>query len=220
VRPDTRDKFKSTLGFIDILFNILIGFAFLFIIAFILIKPEAKKKDFERRAEFIIILEWDGDAPDDFDLYVEDPKKGMVHFRNPRVNYMHLDKDDLGDRNDTVYNADGSISTVKINREVVTIRGIIPGEYIVNAHYYSDYNTLNSRKDSMIVKIEVHKVNPYNIIWAGEHVYDRRGAEHTFVRFSINKEGIINSNFSYLKKRQVTPNNIQEVHNSNEGEQQ
>lgn len=220
MRPDTRDKFKSTLGFIDILFNILIGFAFLFIIAFILIKPEAKKKDFERRAEFIIILEWDGDAPDDFDLYVEDPKKGMVHFRNPRVNYMHLDKDDLGDRNDTVYNADGSISTVKINREVVTIRGIIPGEYIVNAHYYSDYNTLNSRKDSMIVKIEVHKVNPYNIIWAGEHVYDRRGAEHTFVRFSINKEGIINSNFSYLKKRQVTPNNIQEVHNSNEGEQQ
>jgi hypothetical protein len=185
-----------------------------------LIKPEAKKKDFERRAEFIIILEWDGDAPDDFDLYVEDPKKGMVHFRNPRVNYMHLDKDDLGDRNDTVYNADGSISTVKINREVVTIRGIIPGEYIVNAHYYSDYNTLNSAKDSIIVKIEVHKVNPYNIIWAGDHVYDRRGAEHTFVRFSINKEGIINSNFSYLKKRQVTPNNIQEVHNSNEGGQQ
>jgi hypothetical protein len=222
MRIDTRDKFKSTIGFIDILFNILIGFAFLFIIAFMLIKPEAKKKDFERRAEFIIILEWDGDAPDDFDLYVEDPKKGMVHFRNPRVNYMHLDKDDLGDRNDTVYNADGSISTVKINREVVTIRGIIPGEYIVNAHYYSDYNTLkaNSEKDSMIVKIEVHKVNPYNIIWTGEHVYDRRGAEHTFVRFSINKEGIINSNFSYLKKRQVTPNNIQEVHNSNEGGQQ
>lgn len=217
MRQYTRDKFKSTLGFIDILFNILIGFAFLFIIAFILIKPESNKKDFERRAEFIIILEWDSDAPDDFDLYVEDPIKGMVHFRNPRVNYMHLDKDDLGDRNDTVYNIDGSISTVKINREVVTIRGIIPGEYIVNAHYYSDYNTLNSTKDSIIVKIEVHKVNPYNIIWAGEHVYDKRGTEHTFVRFSINKEGMINSNFSYLKKRQVTPNRYD---SNNEGTQQ
>lgn len=229
MRPDTRDKFKSTIGFIDILFNILIGFAFLFIIAFILIKPESKKKDFERRAEFIIILEWDGSAPDDFDLYVEDPIKGMVHFRNPRVNYMHLDKDDLGERNDTVYNADGSITTVKINREVVTIRGIIPGEYIVNAHYYSDYNTLNSShvtmdragptKDSIIVKIEVHKVNPYNIIWAGEHVYDRRGAEHTFVRFSLNKEGNINSNFSYLKKRQISPNNTRSTYNPNGGTQ-
>jgi len=217
MRPDTRDKFKSTIGFIDILFNILIGFAFLFIIAFILIKPEAKKKDFERKAEFIIILEWDSTAPDDFDLYVEDPKKGVVHYRKVRVNYMHLDKDDLGKYNDTVYNADGTSSTVKINREVVTIRGIIPGEYIVNAHYYSDYNTLKSstlptkdnipKKDLSVVTVEVHKVNPYSIIWAGEHVYDKRGTEHTFVRFSITKEGLVNSNLSYLQKRQVHPRN-------------
>ena len=74
-------------------------------------------------------------------------------------------------------------------------------------------------KDSIIVKIEVHKVNPYNIIWAGEHVYDRRGAEHTFVRFSLNKEGNINSNFSYLKKRQISPNNTRSTYNPNGGTQ-
>ena len=64
------EEYKSTIGFIDLLFNILVGFAFLFIVAFILIKPEAKKKDFERRAEFIIVLEWDAKAKDDIDLYV------------------------------------------------------------------------------------------------------------------------------------------------------
>ena len=37
------EKFKSTVGFTDLLFNILVGFAFLFIVAFLLIKPEAKK---------------------------------------------------------------------------------------------------------------------------------------------------------------------------------
>ena len=42
---DSNEHFKSTLGFIDLLFNILVGFAFLFIIAFLLIKPEAKKVD-------------------------------------------------------------------------------------------------------------------------------------------------------------------------------
>ena len=61
-------RFKSTIGFIDLLFNILLGFAFLFIIAFLLIKPEAKKHDFERRAEFVVVLEWDHDASDDIDL--------------------------------------------------------------------------------------------------------------------------------------------------------
>ena len=220
MRTETHDKFKSTIGFIDILFNILIGFAFLFIIAFILIKPEAKKENFERKAEFIIVMEWDGKAPDDFDLYVQDPAGQVVNFRSPRVNYMHLDKDDLGERNDTVYNADGSISTVKINREVVTVRGIIPGEYIVNGHYYSDYNTLNSspstplvshenrllpKKDSIIAKVEIHKVNPYKIIWAGEHEYNKRGMEHTYIRFKIDKEGVVDSNLSFLKKRQVSP---------------
>ena len=130
---DSNVRFKSSIGFIDLLFNILLGFAFLFIVAFLLIKPEAKKKDFDRRAEFVIILEWDHDALDDIDLHVQDPLGDRVSFRLPRINFMHLDKDDLGTRNDTIVNADGTESTVEINREVVTIRGIMPGEYIINA---------------------------------------------------------------------------------------
>ena len=55
------EKYKSTIGFTDLLFNILVGFAFLFIIAFLLIKPEAKKADFERKAEFVIVMEWNDD---------------------------------------------------------------------------------------------------------------------------------------------------------------
>jgi len=66
------EKYKSTIGFTDLLFNILVGFAFLFIIAFLLIKPEAKKKDFDRNAEFVVVLEWDKEAKGDIDLYVED----------------------------------------------------------------------------------------------------------------------------------------------------
>jgi hypothetical protein len=179
---DSDARFKSSLGFIDLLFNILLGFAFLFIIAFLLIKPEAKKKDFDRRAEFVIILEWDHEAPDDLDLYVQDPTNDKVSFRLPIANYMHLDKDDLGMRNDTIINADGTTSTVKINREVVTIRGIIAGEYIINAHYYStrvysgsqlepDERTVDYRNKpqrDLTVKIELHKVTPYSVLWAGE----------------------------------------------------
>ena len=216
---DSNARFKSSLGFIDLLFNILLGFAFLFIIAFLLIKPEAKKKDFDRRAEFVVILEWDHDAPDDLDLYVQDPTNDKVSFRLPIANYMHLDKDDLGKRNDTIINADGSTSTVMINREVVTIRGIMAGEYIINAHYYStrvyngsqlepDERTIDYRSKpqrALTVKIELHKVTPYKILWAGEKKFTHRGQEETFLRFVLDGDGNIVPPFTFEPKEFVTP---------------
>ena len=218
------ENYKSTIGFTDLLFNILVGFAFLFIIAFILIKPEAKKEDFERRAEFVVVLEWDHDQADDLDLYVQDPTGDRVSFRHPIVNFMHLDKDDLGYVNDIVYNANGKITKVNINREVVTIRGIIPGEYLINAHYYSTRRSESTftaltgerrgdteiisadRKDRVVtVKIELHKVNPYQILWIGERPFDRRGQENTFVRFTINSKGKVVGGFSHIQKKFVIP---------------
>lgn len=208
---DSNVRFKSSIGFIDLLFNILLGFAFLFIVAFLLIKPEAKKKDFDRRAEFVIILEWDHEAKDDLDLYVQDPIGNKVSFRTPRIGYMHLDKDDLGSRNDTIVNADGTSSTVLINREVVTIRGIISGEYIINTHYYSTrgfgIETIGEEPENkaLTVKVELHKVTPYKILWAGEKKFDHKGQEETFLRFNIDKTGEIISPFSFEKKKFISP---------------
>ena len=224
------EKFKSTIGFTDLLFNILVGFAFLFIIAFLLIKPEAKKHDFERRAEFVIVMEWNDEQPDDIDLYVQDPTVNKGIFRTPIMNFMYLDKDDLGYANDVVYNANGTVTKVNINREVVTIRGIIPGEYIINVHHYSTrqaeaaLSTLSGerRGDSEIisaarhgqgkptgkpltVKVELHKVNPYTILWVGEKPFDHRGQEETFVRFTVDQQGNLIGGFSHEKKKFVVP---------------
>ena len=230
-----KNKYKSTIGFTDMLFNILVGFAFLFIIAFLLIKPEAKKENFERKAEFVVVLEWDHDQPDDIDLYVQDPTGTKVHFRLPITNFMYLDKDDLGYANDIVKNVDGTITKVNINREVVTIRGIIPGEYIINAHYYSARKwtgqTLSTNVDNsyelgkgkstgkkLTVKIELHKVDPYKIWWIGEKTFTHRGQEETFVRFTIDQEGKQVGGFTYEKKKFVTPFGNMGVVNPNNDE--
>ena len=213
---DSNERFKSSLGFIDLLFNILVGFAFLFIVAFLLIKPEAKKKDFDRRAEFIVVMEWDAGAKDDIDLYVEDPLGGIASFRHPSVNFMHLDKDDLGSRNDTTVLADGSTTTVKINREVMSIRGIIPGEWIVNSHYYATYayGAEKNPPDYFItVRVELHRVNPYEILWVGEKKYTKKGQEETFLRWRIDKMGDIIPPFTFEKKTFVSP--IPQVSSSN-----
>ena len=232
-----KNKYKSTIGFTDMLFNILVGFAFLFIVAFLLIKPEAKKEDFERKAEFVVVMEWDHDQPDDIDLYVQDPTNSTVHFRLPIANFMYLDKDDLGYANDIVKNIDGTITKVNINREVVTIRGIIPGEYIINAHYYSARKwagqTLATNMDNagvyevgkgkptgkkLTVKIELHKVDPYKIWWVGEKTFTSRGQEETFVRFIIDPDGKQVGDFTYVEKDFVTPYGNMGVVNPNNDE--
>ena len=228
------EKYKSTIGFTDLLFNILVGFAFLFIIAFLLIKPEAKKEDFERKAEFVVVMEWDHDQPDDIDLYVQDPTNSTAHFRLPITNFMYLDKDDLGFANDIVKNVDGTITKVNINREVVTIRGIIPGEYIINAHYYSarkwagqtlttnigdggvyETPTGKSTGKNLTVKIELHKVDPYKIWWIGEKTFTHRGQEETFVRFIIDQTGKQVGGFTYVEKKLVTPYGTMGIVNPN-----
>ena len=214
----SNERYKSTIAFTDLLFNILVGFAFLFIIAFLLIKPEAKKKDFDRRAEFVVIMEWDYDAVGDIDLYVQDPTGAKCSFRMNVANYMHLDKDDLGSSNDSVVNADGTISTVKINREVVTIRGIIQGEYIVNAHYYSErewvkrmdevnnnVENVGKRSKEVSVKIELHKVNPYTVLWAGEKKFFKKGQEETFLRFRLDNDGTVLPPFTFEEKKFISP---------------
>ena len=232
-----KNKYKSTIGFTDMLFNILVGFAFLFIVAFLLIKPEAKKEDFERKAEFVVVMEWDHDQPDDIDLYVEDPTNSTVHFRLPITNFMYLDKDDLGYANDIVKNVDGTITKVNINREVVTIRGIIPGEYIINAHYYSarkwtgqtlatnmdPTDTFELRKGKstgkkLTVKIELYKVDPYKIWWIGEKTFTHRAQEETFVRFIIDPDGKQVGDFTYIEKKFVTPYGNMGVVNPNRNE--
>ena len=219
-----KNKYKSTIGFTDMLFNVLVGFAFLFIVAFLLIKPEQKKADFERKAEFVIVMEWDHDQPDDIDLYVQDPTQQKVHFRLPIVNFMYLDKDDLGYANDIVTNVDGVIQKVNINREVVTIRGIIAGEYIINAHYYSsrewsrlalpensqweqptNSKQVYDKEKPLTVKIELHRVDPYKIMWVGEKKFFKKGQEETFLRFIIDKEGDQIGAFTYEEKKFVTP---------------
>ena len=167
-------------------------------------------------------MEWDHDQPDDIDLYVQDPTENKVHFRLPIVNFMYLDKDDLGYANDIVKNVDGTVSKVNINREVVTIRGIIAGEYIINAHYYSsrewtrlgnmvtNVTDISSRKvkdkvKPLTVKIELHRVDPYKIMWVGEKKFFRKGQEETFVRFTIDPDGNQIGSFEYGEKRFVVP---------------
>jgi len=190
-----RDRYKTSIAFIDLLFNITIGLAMLFIIAFLMINPITKKGDIEYKAEFMITLSWPTESYDDIDLYVKDPSNNVVHYRNKDAGLTNLDRDDLGRSNDTVVTESGTFENL-LNEEHVTIRGILPGEYIVNAHWFSRSTTTIGKKgevyvpsDQVPVKIKIEKLNPYSLVYSGEEVLSTPGGEVTFLRFYVDKDG-------------------------------
>ena len=133
-----RNRYLSGLGFTDLLFNTLIGFVFLFVIAFLLIAPPVPTdKKIDPKAEILIILTWPEGNMSDIDLWVMDPLGQTVSFRGRDRGLMHLDRDDLGNSNDTIILADGRTIKSEQNQEIVTIRGWVPGEWVVNAHFYA-----------------------------------------------------------------------------------
>ena len=189
-------KYQSNLAFVDFLFILLLAFISMFILALILINPVTKKSEVERKAEFLITLEWDKESRDDVDIWVEDPLGKVVSFRNKTVDVMHLDKDDLGQLNDTIRFPDGSTQVIHLNREVVTLRGWVEGEYTINAHMYnkrdrSHPSDANSYGHPTNVKVEMLRINPYKILFEEKFILTHRGEEVTIRRVTLNKDGEI-----------------------------
>jgi hypothetical protein len=120
----------------------------------------------------------------------------VVWFRNREAGLMHLDRDDRGMSNDTIV-VNGRRVVNPLNQEVVTIRGIAPGEYVVNAHYYEskEVDTSDPKAGQPVdVTLSVVKVNPRaEVVFYGQHRLAKRGDEATMVRFSVRSDGSVGS---------------------------
>ena len=185
-------------AFTDLLFNALLGFAFMFFIAFMLIaKPEQSGK-IDVKAEFIITVSWPDLHPDDIDVLVEDPNGQVLWFDNKDTGVMHLDRDDRGSFQDQVV-IDGKKISNPINQETVTLRAWIPGEYVVNIlHYKANY------KVPVKVTVKVEKLNPeVSLVYYGTHELNGVGMELTAARFVLDVNGAA-IDVSSLQKSMIT----------------
>lgn len=159
--------------------------------------PVAKKGIIDPKAEYIITVSWPDNNPDDIDTWVEDPNGNLIWFRNREAGLVHLDRDDRGLINDTIV-INGEKIQNPLNQEVVTIRGVVPGEYVVNVHYYA-----TETNQPIKVTVKISKVNPtLEIVYYGDTLLERKGDEKTAVRFVIDKSGTV-SQISHLSKSLV-----------------
>ena len=171
--------------FYDMLFNMLIAFVFCFVVALLAFNPKARKSgDIPAKAEFMVTVSWPDNNPNDIDTWVQEPSGKVLWFRQRDAGLLHLDRDDRGAKNATVL-VNGREFSSPIRQEIVTLRGVLPGEYVVNAHYYDS-------KDQMPVDVSVTvvKVNPQaEIVFNGTQQIPAKGDERTLVRFTLDDAG-------------------------------
>ena len=185
-------------AFTDLLFNSLLGFAFMFAIAFMLISDPSDGGKIDSKAEILISVRWPDQHPDDVDAIVESPQGGLVWYHNRDTGLMHLDRDDRGIFADKM-NVNGATISNPINQETITIRALQSGEYVVNLlQYQANYDK------PLTVDVKVEKLNPeVELVYYGSHELKGVGDEQTAVRFSIDSKKNI-SDVNQIQKRLLT----------------
>ncbi|MBI2970690.1 MAG: hypothetical protein HYY36_08105, partial [Gammaproteobacteria bacterium] len=84
------------------------------------------------------------------------------------------------------------------NQEVVTIRGVVQGEYVVNLHYYA-----TETGKPVDVNLKFMKVNPVlEVVYYGTLSLEKVGVEKTAFRFRIGADGRV-SDINFLPKALV-----------------
>jgi hypothetical protein len=82
---------------------------------------------------------------------------------------------------------DGQKINNPLNQETVTLRGIIPGEFVINIHHY-----LANGTEDVPVEVKVEKLNPeVTLVFYTTLQLDHKGQELTAVRFTMDEDGQI-----------------------------
>ena len=96
-------RHKSTADpFIDLLFNTLLGFTFLFLVSLLFINPKAKRGSIDMVAEFIVTATWPKHLADDIDLWIHSPTGHTASYLQKEAGWLTLDRDDRCELNDTI----------------------------------------------------------------------------------------------------------------------
>ncbi|PWQ99129.1 hypothetical protein [Leucothrix pacifica] len=193
---------QRTDPFIDLLFNTLLGFSFLFLISLVFINPDEDQAKVDKQAEYVITISWDKTLADDIDLWVYAPSGHTVSYLQKEAGWLHLDRDDRGEVNDKLL-IDGREVVHAVNEEVVTIRNRLAGEYIVNVYFYAaDSKKRPPRK--IPVKLKIDRINPrFETVYVDQVELTAQDQELTAVRFTLDDEGKAGQ-FNKLPK-QLTP---------------
>lgn len=172
---------KSDVVFFDLLTN-FIFILIILIIYLMLIINHTKKEDVKVKAEYLIVMDWEDDSPNDIDLWLQAANGTLIYFRNNHIQSINLDLDDRGILTDS--------KNVHINREIITIRSNENGLYKINAHMYSKRDNENVSNN---VNIQVLKLNPFKKIFEKSFIMSKKGQVERVGEFTISNEKVVDT---------------------------
>lgn len=167
-----------------VLFKALQVVAFLFFIAFLAISQQKEDGKIDSKAEFFISMTWPDNHPDDFDLFVQDPVGNVVWYRRRDIGFMSLERDNRGGANDFMTVGNERVRS-SARQELVSIRGLVAGEYTVNVYHFTAQTGL-----PVPVTVTVEKLNPRVSVVAKRTLeMNQSNVEKTAARFTLDAKG-------------------------------
>jgi hypothetical protein len=186
-------RINTTIPMLDFFVSLAFTVFILLVVVINLINPIAKKNDISAKADVMITMDWPDDSNYDVDLHLRTPNNINVYFKTKDVGYVVLDRDDLGKTNDTYQTPDGISHQVLSNREIMTLRSPIEGEYTLAVHLY------NTQEDEIVEKIpvtvEIIELNPYKLLLQKTVLLERKNDEKHIANLIIGDLKVKNINF-------------------------
>ena len=147
----------------------------------------------------MVTLTWDDNRDVDLDLWLQDPNGKIVYYGVREAVNISLDRDSRGFDTNRTRREDGTF-VYSANREIIAIRAIIPGDYLVAVSYYDGMNTTaeGSRhhfqgeepEAAIDALVQVDKVNPVVTQVVGEKIHLTRIKEaKNVVAFHVDVDG-------------------------------
>ncbi len=155
-----------------------------------------EKAGLRTEGKYAIVLQWPGESADDVDLYVRDPSGRIVFFNARERGQMHLEHDDRGKQQGQKASTDAP----RTREERVIMRGVIPGEYIVNVHMYHKWDTAPTPVRVRLVALK----GIDDELAERDLVLSTNGAEATAFRFTMSEGGTVTGT-NRLERRLIGP---------------
>ena len=172
---------KFIVPFVDILCALLV--ILMSIMALSHPRTSTERAGLQQNAIYQLVLTWKGE--DDLDMHVADSQKHKVSFQRREGgegSLFSLNRDSLG-ASRTETDAEGKLVN-PVNEEIVSIRGIIPGEYICNLHAFA-----KKQRGPVEATVKLVRNKPFKEIVVKTRVFSNSGEEQTAFRFSLDKDG-------------------------------
>jgi hypothetical protein len=172
--PDRTRRAGILLSYVDML---------LVIVAILIVSVAPKKvaDGVHVEAQYLVTIEWDRMSDDDIDLWGSGPPDAAkpCFYDNLEAGALFLDRDSRGYMDDKL-NVDGQAVYLP-HKEVMTLRGVIPGRYVYGIQLYKgrpsdDGRVRDPHALAIAVHVEVMKLNPkVTVIFRKDFMLDYEG---------------------------------------------